>query len=68
MGEAIDVEYIVIRKLSKLEEAAATLQNSLGKLEKYISMPGCSGYQTDHDSKVKWWVGWGAENKICIDE
>lgn len=65
MGELIDMEYIVFRKLSKKagkgSSDIAKQDYSLGKLEKYILMPGCSEYQTDHYSKVNLGQGSGKQ-------
>lgn len=45
MGEAIVMEYIVFRELSWLEEAAATLQNRIIVMKKwiYIYIDRCLG-------------------------
>lgn len=59
MGEAIDMEYIDFRKLSKQAGAgsshSANQDYGLRKLEKCILMAGCSEYQTDSEVKPEWW-------------
>lgn len=66
MGELIDMEYIVFRKLSKKGgkgiSNVAKQDYSLGKLEKYILMPRYSEYQTDHYSKVN--LGRGSRKQV----
>lgn len=83
MGEAIDMEYIDFRKLSKQAGAgsshSANQDYGLRKLEKCILMAGCSEYQTDSEVKPEWWgrggcvwggggAGCGVESKFCIDK